>query len=487
MPSPNGFRNGGRMVDRPLSIMQVSTADVLGGAERIAWNLFETYRARGHESYLAVGRKSSHDSAVLRIANDVARGPWGRFWWGLHHRMQPRYADSFFARRVCKAAHRLAEPGGFFDARRGLEDFRFPGTRRLLDLPPRPPDVVHCHNLHGKYFDLRALPELSRRVPVILTLHDAWLLAGHCAHSFDCERWRAGCGHCPDLAIYPPIRRDATAFNWQRKRAIFAASRLYVATPCRWLMSKVERSMLAPAVVEGRVIPNGVDLAVFKPADKAAVRRAIGLPADASILLFSGYGVRKNPWKDYDTIHAAVRQIAQRRAGHAVLFIALGEAGPTQRVAGAEMRFVPFDTDAKAVAQYCQAADIYVHAARADTFPNSVLEALACGTPVVATATGGIPEQIKPRPLSKQLGYAAAACEDGSATGVLVPQCDASALAVEIEHLLNDDALRLRMADNAAADARSRFDVQRQADAYHDWYTEILDLRSHPNAISDNA
>ena len=457
--------------------MQVSTADVLGGAERIAWNLFETYRARGHDSYLAVGRKSSGDSAVLHMANDSAGGRWGRFWWGVHHRMQPRYARSFLARRLCRAAHRLAEPGGLIDSWRGIEDFRFPGTRQLLDLSPRPPAVVHCHNLHGKYFDLRVLPEHSRRVPVVLTLHDAWLLAGHCAHSFECERWRAGCGDCPDLSIYPPVRRDVTAFNWQRKRAIFAASRLYVATPCRWLMSKVERSMLAPAMVEGRVIPNGVDLTVFKPADKQAVRRAIGLPADAAILLFSGYGLRKNPWKDYETIHAAVRQVAQRHADRGLLFIALGATGPTEHVAGAEIRLVPFDADARTVARYYQAADIYVHAARADTFPNSVLEALACGTPVAATATGGIPEQIKPWPLANGFGPRGATCDESSATGLLVPQCDPSALAAGIVLLLDDDFLRLRMAANAAADARSRFGLQRQADAYLNWYTEILDAR----------
>src|SRR3990172_6801419 len=85
---------------------------------------------------------------------------------------------------------------------RGREDFNFPGTAALLELPGRTPDALHLHNLHGGYFDLRALPALTARVPAVLSLHDAWLLSGHCAHSFDCGRWETGCGECPALWIY---------------------------------------------------------------------------------------------------------------------------------------------------------------------------------------------------------------------------------------------------------------------------------------------
>src|SRR5439155_11546406 len=122
---------------------------------------------------------------------------------------------------------------------------------------PQRPDLVHCHNLHAKYFDLRVLPWLSRQVPVVLTLHDAWMLSGLCCHSFDCERWRTGCGQCPHLTLYPTIYPgipDATHLNWKRKRKIYRRSRLYVATPSRWLMQKVKQSILAPAVIEARVI-----------------------------------------------------------------------------------------------------------------------------------------------------------------------------------------------------------------------------------------
>jgi len=87
----------------------------------------------------------------------------------------------------------------------------------------------------------------------VLTLHDAWLLAGHYAHSFDCNYWKIGCGSCPDLSIYPVIRRDATAYNWQRKAEIYRTSRLYAFTPSQWLMDWVNQSMLKPGAVASKV------------------------------------------------------------------------------------------------------------------------------------------------------------------------------------------------------------------------------------------
>src|SRR6266536_1668921 len=288
----------------------------------------------------------------------------------------------------------LSDPQKWIDYHLGIEDFHFPGTSQLLAMTAPIPDVIHTHNLHGDYFDLRVLAGISQQIPLIMTLHDAWLLSGHCAHSFSCERWRTGCGHCPDLMIYPSVQRDATGYNWRRKREIYARSRLHVATPSRWLMGKVEASMLAPAVVEARVLPNGVDLHTFRPMDKRLARAQLGIDPAARVLLATGVMLRQNRWKDYATLRQAVTQVAAQLEGQDVLLIALGEQAPPERVDRTEIRFVPFQEDPGHVATYYQAADIYVHAALADTFPTGVLEALGCGTPVVATRVGGIPEQI---------------------------------------------------------------------------------------------
>jgi glycosyltransferase involved in cell wall biosynthesis len=357
----------------------------------------------------------------------------------------------------------VGRPKSWWQACVGRENFDFPETWRLLELFPERPDILHCHNLHGGwlarggYFDLRALPWLSRQVPTVMTLHDTWMLAGHCAYTLGCERWKTGCGHCPDLSIYPAISRDATAFNWSRKREIYAKGRFHIATPSRWLLRQVEQSMLAPAMVEGRVIPNGVDSRVFSTGPKQQARESLGLPQKEAILLFVANAARSNVFKDYRTVEqCAIRTAAGYRRGKVILIV-VGEKGEPISFDNGEIRFVGYQRDQHTMARYYQAADVYVHAAKSDTFPNTILEALACGLPVVATAIDGIPEQI-----------------DDGRTGFLVPAGDAEGMAQRVVRLLEREGIRLLMAGEAQQKVKDRFDIHQQVRAYLDWYDSIL-------------
>jgi glycosyltransferase involved in cell wall biosynthesis len=460
------------MAERPLRILQVGTVEAGGGAASVANRLMRAYRARGYQAQLAVGHKSTRDPEVFVIPDDDRAMCRWIGYTTLQARLR-RLASRFPGRGwgvISRSLRLLTHPGAFVDQHRGREDFQFPGTYGLFDLTPGLPDIVHCHNLHGGYFDLRALAWLSRRVPTVLTLHDAWLLSGHCAHSFDCERWKTGCGECPDLTIYPAISRDATAENWRRKREIYSKSHLHVATPSRWLMRKVEESMLACAMAGARVIPHGVDRSIFRPADRRSARAALGIPRDVQVVLLTADGVQGGTFTDHQTLRAAVDLIARRLPD--TFFMALGTAAATVEIGRAAVRFAGYQRDPHAVARYHQAADVYVRAARVDTFPNMVLEALACGTPVVASAVGGIPEQICTAELGELRSGIAGRLE---ATGVLVPSGDAGAMADAVLALLTNDSTRHRLGDNAVKDVRERFDLERQVDAYLDWYRMIIE------------
>ena len=455
----------------PLNVLFVSGAAQGGGAERMAWSLHQAIKTSGHKSWLAVGRRNVEDPAVLQIPESVS--VWSQVVGAAVNGLAPFAGKVRGAGRAQALLRRARTPNKLFDWYRGREHFDYPGTADLIALPPKRPDIIHCHNLHGDYFDLRELSNISRLVPVVMTLHDEWTYTGHCAYTMGCERWETGCGSCPGLNIHPAVRRDATAENWRQKRAIYANSRLYISTPSHWLMQRAHRSVLSQAAADEKVIYNGVDLDLFAPGDKRAARARLGLPQDIPMLLFTANGAKHNMFKDYETVRAAAHRVSADLPDRALLLIALGDRGQTERIGRAELRLVPYERDPVRVASYYQAADLYLHAAKADNLPTTILEALACGVPVVATATGGIPEQVKC--LAGIPG-----CWDGQthgpdkATGVLVPPGDASSMAAAAGAILRDGTVRRRMAENARLDATLRFDLRHQVTETLNWYSKIL-------------
>lgn len=440
-----------------MRILQVSYNDMGGGAERVALDLLHGYRQHGHECALAVGTQSGIQPGVITIPNLERLSAWGRFWVRLAAPLLPLCGKIRGAGRIHHLLiERVGQPRKTLAWWRGQEDFEAPGTQWLPALMQPAPEVVHCHNLHRAYFDLRFLPELSQRVPAVLTLHDEWLMTGHCAYTFGCTRWQTGCGQCPALETYPAIRRDASAFNWQRKRALLAAARVHIVTPSHWLMAKVEKSPILREQGRRTVIPNGVDLATFCPGEPRAARQRLGLPEHARIVLFAHPGAKQSQFKDYPTFARCASLLASRRFPWPLIFLAVGPALPAEEVGGASIRFVPRVTDRLTMAEYYRAADIYLHPARAENFPLAVLEAMACGTPVVASRIGGIPEQVT-----------------DDENGFLAPVGDADAMAEAAERLLRDDALRQRLGANGAERARKLYGLKQMTNAYLKVLSEI--------------
>jgi len=221
-------------------------------------------------------------------------------------------------------------------------------------------------------------------------------------------------------------------------------------------MDRVNASMLRPAIASQRVIQNGIDLSLFCPGDKQQARQELDIDPDCLVLLFAAYGARTNAYKDYTCLRAAVELVARASKGEKMLFLALGEVAPTESLQNGEIRFLPFEHSQTRMAQYYRAADMYVHAAKVDTFPNTILEAMACGTTVVATAVGGIPEQM----------------EEGIA-GYTTPMGDHEAMARQIIDILGNRTLLRTVGMEGAAVTRRRFSRERMVEDYLTWYEEI--------------
>jgi glycosyltransferase involved in cell wall biosynthesis len=444
-----------------LNILQVSAHDHFGGAEAIMQMLHQGYRASGNESTVAFGEKHHSESDGIFL-NREEHGSWA---------MRRGIRVSNFVRRQIppkwKPLYKQTLGIGFSQPIRmmkrlaGLEDFDHPVSRQLLELyrethSGKQPDLIHFHTLHGDYFDFRYWPELSSRVPLYVTLHDEWMMTGHCGYALDCERWRTGCGTCPYLDSYPAIARDATATNFRRKRSIYRQSKLRVAAPSKWLLERFRSSPMSEGVLDLKHIPNGIDLTIFRSGDKRAAREILGLPQDETIFLFAASGGRANRYKDYQTIEEALTKLKGRRPDDKLSLVVLGERAESVENLGFPVRFESIRRNPERMALFYQASDLYLHAANAENYPTVILETMACGTPVVATATGGIPEQI----------------EDG-VDGFLVTPQNSIEMMMRIDDLLTNRSRIQEMGAKANQKAHLLFDQQVMIDSYLKWYLEI--------------
>jgi hypothetical protein len=149
-----------RSLSPSATILQVSTADVAGGAEKVAADLHREYRARGLDAWLAVGKNGGSDPHTVTIPNYTARNPWTRTLGDAGQRLDAR--GGLPAKLASRAALFASDPDRYRRIWTGHEDFGYAGTKHLLELTPTPtaPSVVHLHNLHGWYFDLRELPSI---------------------------------------------------------------------------------------------------------------------------------------------------------------------------------------------------------------------------------------------------------------------------------------------------------------------------------------
>jgi glycosyltransferase involved in cell wall biosynthesis len=353
---------------RPLrKITIVNTHDLIGGAERTSYDLHTALESLAYESALIVGGKLGSDPdvhAVWFFGPDRKLGYSLRRWFGL---TEVVYLSPLA--NVLRSRH-----------------FRYC-------------DVVNLHNIHGRYWNLLTVPILTWRKPVVITLHDEFLITGDCGYSYDCQRWRGWCGRCPlaeeePLTRYPATGPDASRLNVLIKRLIFRSPRrypLHLVSPSKWLAQRAQES---PTLghLPITVIPYGIPLQTWKPTDQREARQELGLPLEGSIGLFSAVNIHDKR-KGLDILIEAIRRLGPSKDLH---FLALGQLPGDfqQTIQTLPIRWLGFVKEKPAIAKYISASDFTICLSRADNLPYSVLESLACGRPVLGARVGGLPEII---------------------------------------------------------------------------------------------
>ncbi|MEJ5264828.1 MAG: glycosyltransferase [Bacteroidales bacterium] len=267
-------------------------------------------------------------------------------------------------------------------------------------------DVIHLHWINGGFLSLKGIKRLIElNKPIVWTLHDMWLFTGGCHYSGNCNNFFQQCGNC--FFLKKPHKYDLSYRIWKRKQTILKeAHNLTIVTCSQWLQQKATKSSL----LEGKpvhVIPNPIDIDIFKPEEKVKCKQLLGLDPAKKYILFAAANVN-NYFKGFPYFVEAIKILAAQYPQQVLESVEILIAGKVKdpdlfKQLALPYRILGIVTPNRMLTVY-NAADLYVTPSLQDNLPNTIMESMACGVPVAAFDIGGIPEMID----HKQNGWLAA-------------------------------------------------------------------------------
>lgn len=394
-----------------MKVLQINSVYGILSTGRIAYDIVELQKKNGIEPYIASGM-GSFDSPYIHVMN---------------------------GRRYLKAnilLTRLFGRHGFYNRI---------ATRKLIKFMDRvSPDIIHLHNIHGHYINIKMLFEYIQRknIPVVWTLHDCWAFTGHCPH-FDyigCDRWKRGCGDCPQRRGYPDSWFfDRSKRNFADKKRLFTGvQKMHIVTPSQWLADLAEQSFLGDYPIT--VINNGIDTEAFKPTP-SDIRERLGLQDKFLIL-----GIVSNLNSTKGGQYFLKLSPMLKEDEHILLLSLEGNYDLPKNITA-----IGRTESTEELSQIYSAADVFVNPTLQDTFSMINVEAISCGVPVVTFNTGGSAESLT------------------ESSGISVPKGDTEALYKAIQRVRDNEINR--------EDCRTRgleFDRNKRFEKYIEIYRELL-------------
>lgn len=311
------------------------------------------------------------------------------------------------------------------------------------------PDVIITGNLHFTGIPLELAQELKTTGKLVVSyMHDCFWATGRCAYPMTCELYRSGCNAtCPTPDEYPQLAPDKIAPAWRTKADIFeGAAGIPLVTNSGWTRDIAVQRYGDRARID--CVPLAVDHEMFAPIPKAVARRLLGLPTEGAFVVMGAVDIL-NKWKGGNLF----REIHDRLEGRSdVSLLLFGQSSDLLR----SKRSFGLVADERLMPLILSSADIFVGTATEEAFGQTLLEASACGLPVVAFDRGGVSDIV----VSEE-------------TGLLVKNLDASELEAAVNRLLADSSLRDTLGRNGRKRVESRFTLARQADAWADYLARL--------------
>lgn len=315
------------------------------------------------------------------------------------------------------------------------------------------PDIVHLFWIAGGFLKIETLKKIKQ--PIVWTLHDMWPFTGGCHYDDNCGKFQQNCGNCP--VLHSERERDLSRRVWGRKRKSWAGVPIVVVATSHWLADMARSSSLfRDQRVE--VIPNGIDTRRYKPINKEAARTAYNLPLDKNLILFSAFSATSDKRKGHQLLVQALEKMSQTRWESKTELVIIGASRPENPPdMGMRVHYMGHLHDEISQVLLYSAADVVVAPSMQENLANTVMESLACGTPVVAFNIGGMPDMI-----------------DHQINGYLAMPFDPDDLAGGIMWVLKSKERHAQLSQQARQTVEERYSLKTVANQYRALYQDIL-------------
>lgn len=403
-----------------MKLLQVNTVINSGSTGRIAEGIGEVVIRNGWESYIAFGRdpRGSKSKLVQLCKN-----------W-------ERYPNALYMR--------------IFDKDGAFSSF---GTKRLISaIEEINPDIIHLHNIHGYYLHVPRLFDylVKHNKLIVWTLHDCWIMTGHCCHFQDCKKWQTHCFSCPRKKSYPAsyifdnsIQNHSIKIEFANK----ARDLLHFVPVSNWMNEQLKKSCFK--YCESTTIRNGIDLNVFKVCKNVdEVKAKYSIEDGRYAICVSNIW---NTSKGYGDLPKLAKLLKNENIGLVVVGVS-----PRQAIELRSNGIIPIlrTESTEELAMLYSVADVFLNPTRAEALGLVNMEAIACGTPVITYESGGSPESVD------------------EYTGSVVPVGDIGAMVAEAVKIIKNGKLKYK--DACIRKAQSLFSKDDAFLKYMNLYEKLL-------------
>ncbi|MCL5030331.1 MAG: glycosyltransferase [Bacteroidetes bacterium] len=320
------------------------------------------------------------------------------------------------------------------------------------------PNIISLHNAHGGYFQTSLLIKLSNIAPIVWTLHDMWAFTANAAHTFGDDSWKNLRSGNDERKLFPQIGLNTGNWLLKEKKRIYSDSNLTIVTPSKWLYNLAIQS----PVFEGKEIihiPNGINLDIFYPRDKLAIRKELNIPINSKVLIFGAEKVSNGNYKGGSGL-INILKILDSKLDEKIQLIIFGKSELKQQLESKNFKIneTGYIYDEELLAKYLSAADIFIYPTKADNLPNALIEATACGTPSITYDVGGCKEII-----------------EDEVNGFLIPAFDEKLFVDKIFDNLKNDSINKDII-SCRKIAEEKFNVFSTADNYYDLFENLSSI-----------